>query len=299
MSKYVCIDIGGTSIKYGLANELGEILDRQEMDTEALEKGGPGILEKSKNISRKYIEENDDIKGICVSTAGMVDPEEGKIVYAIESIIPGYTGLEFKKEIEKEFNIPCEVENDVNCAGLGEAWLGSGKGSKTSVCMTIGTGIGGAVIIDGKIHNGCCNSAGEIGHTIIEGNSFQDLASTSSLVKKVARLKNMDYKDLNGKIIFEEAKAGDEICVLSLKEMIRVLALGISNVAYLVNPDTVILGGGIMAQEEYIRPILDEELKKILVERVYENTRIEFAYMKNSAGMIGALRNFLNKHVEE
>ena len=118
MSKYVCIDIGGTSIKYGLANELGEILDRQEMDTEALEKGGPGILEKSKNISRKYIEENDDIKGICVSTAGMVDPEEGKIVYAIESIIPGYTGLEFKKEIEKEFNIPCEVENDVNCAGL-------------------------------------------------------------------------------------------------------------------------------------------------------------------------------------
>ncbi len=219
--------------------------------------------------------------------------------------------------------------------------------------MTIGTGIGGAVIIDGKIHNGCCNSAGEIGHTIIEGNSliiegnsFQDLASTSSLVKKVARLKNMDYKDLNGKIIFEEAKAGDEICILSLKEMIRVLALGISNVkvarlknmdykdlngkiifeeakagdeicilslkemirvlalgisnvAYLVNPDTVILGGGIMAQEEYIRPILDEELKKILVERVYENTRIEFAYMKNSAGMIGALRNFLNKHVEE
>lgn len=299
MSKYVCIDIGGTSIKYGLANKKGEILDRNEMDTEALEKGGPGIVKKSKMISKKYIEENDDIKGICISTAGMVDAEEGKIVYAIESIIPGYTGIEFKKEMEKEFGIPCEIENDVNCAGLGESWLGSGKGSKTAVCMTIGTGIGGAVIIDGKIHNGCCNSAGEIGYTIIEDTPFQDLASTTALVKKVARLKGMDYKDLNGKIIFEEAKNGDEICLSSLGEMIRILAIGISNIAYLLNPEVIILGGGIMAQEEFIRPRLENELKKILVDRVYQNTRIEFAYMKNSAGMIGALRNFLNRHVEE
>ncbi|WP_300276179.1 ROK family protein [Peptacetobacter sp.] len=299
MKKYVCIDIGGTSIKYGLVTRDGEIIDRNEMDTEALEKGGPGIVEKSKKITREYLEENDDIKGICISTAGMVDADEGKIVHAIEHIIPGYTGIEFKKEMEKEFNIPCEIENDVNCAGLGEAWLGAGKGSKTAVCMTIGTGIGGAVIIDGKIHNGCCNSAGEIGYTIIEDTPFQDLASTTSLVKKVARLKGMEFKDLNGKIIFEEAKKGDEICLSSLGEMIRILAIGISNAAYLLNPEVIILGGGIMAQEEFIRPRLDNELKKILVDRVYQNTKIEFAYMKNSAGMIGALRNFLNRHMEE
>ncbi|MGX9756038.1 ROK family protein [Clostridioides difficile] len=294
MKNYVCIDIGGTSIKYGFIREDGLIIDKSSLDTEAKEKGGPGILSKIKKIVKKYIKEN-DIAGICISTAGMVDPLEGKIVFALEELIPNYKGMELKKEIEKEFNIKCEVENDVNCAGLGEMWLGAGKEASSSICMTIGTGIGGCVIINNKLINGFSNSAGEVGYMNMNGSTFQELASTSSLVRKVAKIKNMDENDLNGKIIFDLAKNNDEDCLKELENMIKSLAIGIANICYVINPEVVILGGGIMAQEEFLKPKIDSALKEILIERVYKNTNVEFAKRQNDAGMLGALYNFLNK----
>ncbi|WP_131027055.1 ROK family protein, partial [Clostridioides difficile] len=104
MKNYVCIDVGGTSIKYGFIREDGFIIDKSSLDTEAKEKGGEGILAKIKDIVKKYIEEN-EISGICISTAGMVDPVEGKILFALEELIPNYKGMQLKKEVEKEFNI--------------------------------------------------------------------------------------------------------------------------------------------------------------------------------------------------
>lgn len=294
MKKFICIDVGGTSIKYGLSNEIGEFIHKDSIDTEALKKGGPGILEKIKTISKKYIE-NNDIEGICISTAGMVDPKEGKVVYALEHLIPGYTGMEIKSEVEKEFNIRCEVENDVNCAGLGETWLGAGQNAKSSVCLTIGTGIGGCIILNNKLVHGFSNCAGEVGYMNINGESFQDLASTGSLVRKVARIKNISKEDINGKIIFEMAKNNDKDCLNEINNMVKSLAIGIANICYMINPEVVILGGGIMAQEEFLKPRIDKELKEILVERVYENTKVEFAKRKNDAGMIGALYNFLSQ----
>lgn len=293
MEKYICIDIGGTSIKYGVALENGDIIEKSSMDTEAREKGGPGILNKVKSIVNMYID-NYEISGICISTAGMVDPKEGKIVYALEHLIPEYTGMEIKKEIEKEFNIRCEVENDVNCAGLGETWLGAGKNAKSAICMTIGTGIGGCVILNNKLVHGFSNSAGEVGYMNINGESFQDVASTTSLVKKVAKIKNIPEQDINGKIIFDMAKNNDEDCLNAIDNMVKSLAIGISNVCYVINPEVVILGGGIMAQEEFLRPRIDKALKEVLVTKVYENTKIDFAKRQNDAGMIGALYNFLN-----
>ncbi|MDY3001594.1 ROK family protein [Romboutsia timonensis] len=292
MKKFICIDVGGTSIKYGLSNEIGEFTHKGSMDTEALEKGGPGILEKIKTISKKYIA-NNDIEGICISTAGMVDPKEGKVVYALEHLIPEYTGMEIKKEVEKEFSIRCEVENDVNCAGLGETWLGAGQNAKSSICLTIGTGIGGCVILNNKLVHGFSNSAGEVGYMNINGESFQDLASTSSLVRKVAEIKNIPQHNISGKIIFDMAKNNDKDCLNEIDNMVKSLAIGIANICYVINPEVVILGGGIMAQEEFLKPRIDKALKETLVARVYENTKIEFAKRQNDAGMIGALYNFL------
>ncbi|MEF9990953.1 MAG: ROK family protein [Romboutsia sp.] len=294
MKKFACIDVGGTSIKYGIIEENGNIIEKSSMDTEALKKGGLGILEKIKFIVSNYIKKY-QVNGICISTAGMVDPIEGKILFALEYLIPGYTGVEIKHEIEKEFNIRCEVENDVNCAGLGEMWLGAGKNSTSCVCMTIGTGIGGCVIIDNKLIPGFSNSAGEIGYLNINGTSFQDVASTTSLVKRVACTKNVEINEINGKIVFELAKNNDEDCLKEIDNMIKSLAIGISNVCYVINPQVVILGGGIMAQEEFLRPKLEKELKNTLIESVYKNTRLEFAKMQNDAGMLGALYNYLQK----
>lgn len=294
MRNFVCIDVGGTSIKYGVIEENGNIITKNSMDTEALEKGGSGILEKIKYIVRNYIGAY-KIDGVCISTAGMVDPTEGKIVFALEHLIPGYTGMEIKKEVEFEFNIRCEVENDVNCAGLGETWLGSGKGSTSSVCLTIGTGIGGCIILDKKLIHGFSNSAGEVGYMNVMGANFQDIASTTSLIKKVAKRKNIDEKHINGKIIFKMAKSNDKDCLKEIDNMIKSLAVGISNICYILNPQVVILGGGIMAQEDFLKPKLQKALKDTLIDNVYKNTTLEFAKMQNDAGMLGALYNFLQK----
>lgn len=294
MKKFICIDIGGTSIKYGILRETGIIIEKGNMDTNALKEGGQGIFEKIKYIISKYLK-NYEVEAVCISTAGMVDPKDGNILFALEHLIPGYTGMEIKKEVEREFNIRCEVENDVNCAGLGEMWLGAGKGASSSVCLTIGTGIGGCIIINNELIHGFSNSAGEIGYMKINGEDFQNVASTTSLVKRVARLKNIAEENINGKMIFDMAKNKDQDCLKEIDYMIKSLAIGIANLSYIINPEVIILGGGIMAQEQFLKPKIEEALRKELIKTIYENTRIEFAKRQNDAGMIGALYNFLNK----
>ena len=129
-----CSDIGGTSIKYGLADAKGQLLETHEMPTEA-QKGGPHILNTTKEIVARYLKKH-PLAGVAISSAGMVDPDKGEIFYAGPQI-PNYAGTQFKKEIEETFQIPCEIENDVNCAGLAEVTTGHAKGSNNAVCLTI------------------------------------------------------------------------------------------------------------------------------------------------------------------
>ena len=294
MRLFAGIDIGGTNIKYGVIEEEGNIIKSSERSTEA-HKGGMSIIDKVKEIIREMNKEY-KIEGICVSTAGMVCPKEGKIVYAGPTI-PNYTGVEIKKILEKEFNIKCEVENDVNCAALGELWLGAGKGKESMSCMTIGTGIGGAIIADGKIIPGFSNSAGEIGYMLVNGEQIQNIASTTALVRSVANRKGIDENDINGKEIFKGYEEGDSICIDEIEKLADTLALGITNIVYLFNPEVVVLGGGIMAREDILRPLIDKSLKKYLIESVYNNTNIAFAELKNTAGMMGAVYNFKNREL--
>lgn len=294
MKEYICIDIGGTSIKYGMVREDGSFLITGEMPTEAMQYGGPGIMEKAKKIVETYQAEYQP-EGICVSTAGMVDCENGKITYA-SPLIPDYTGTEIKKTLEELYGIPCEVENDVNCAGLAEHFAGAARGSRISVCLTIGTGIGGAILIDGKVFHGFSGSGCEVGYMHLPGGEFQDLGASSILVKKVASYKNTDPEEINGKYVFEQAKQGDEDCIRAIREMCEVLGMGIANICYVVNPEVVVLGGGIMAQKEYLKDLLRDSLDKYLLPSVAQHTRLEFAQNQNQAGMLGAYYNFRSRH---
>lgn len=294
MKEYICIDIGGTSIKYGMVREDGSFLTTGEMPTEAMQYGGPGIMEKAKKIVETYQAEYRP-EGICVSTAGMVDCENGKITYA-SPLIPDYTGTEIKKTLEELYGIPCEVENDVNCAGLAEHFAGAARGSRISVCLTIGTGIGGAILIDGKVFHGFSGSGCEVGYMHLLGGEFQDLGASSILVKKVASYKNTDPEEINGKYVFEQAKQGDEDCIRAIREMCEVLGMGIANICYVVNPEVVVLGGGIMAQKEYLKDLLRDSLDKYLLPSVAQHTRLEFAQNQNQAGMLGAYYNFRSRH---
>lgn len=292
MNKYVSIDIGGTAIKYGIIDETGTILERHEMDTEA-DKGGPSILEKAVKIVDKY-REKVDLSGICISTAGMVDVEKGEIFYAAP-LIPDYKGTQFKKTMEEKFGIPCEVENDVNCAGLAETMAGAAKGSRVTLCLTVGTGIGGCIVIDGQVFHGASNSACEVGYMHMEDSDFQTLGASSILCRKVAQRKDEPQKNWNGKRIFEEAKCGDVICNEAIDEMADILGKGIANICYVMNPEVVVLGGGIMAQEEFLKPKIQKAVEKYLVSSILEHTTLKMAQNRNDAGMLGAFYHFQNR----
>jgi len=288
MKKFVSIDIGGTAIKYGLIDEKGNILIKSKMDTEGY-KGGKVILEKVINIVKEF-QKTEEISGVAISTAGMVDIEKGEIFYS--STIPDYIGINFKKAIKKELNLPCEVENDVNCAGLAEHISGASKNSKVALMLTIGTGIGGSIIIDGKIFQGFSNSAGEVAYMKINGENFQDIASTRALIRKVAEQKNDTVENWNGKKIFEEAEKGDEICISAIDEIVDILGNGIANICCVINPQVVVLGGGIMERGDFLESKIRVALKKYLVSSIEKYTVIKFAKHKNDAGILGAFYNF-------
>ena len=129
----------------------------------------------------------------------------------------------------------------------------------------------------------------------INGEDLQYLAATSKLVQKVALRKNINKSDINGKIIFDLAKNGDIDCIEEIDKLVDNLTLGISYIVYVINPEVVVLGGGIMAQKEYLEEKIKISLKEKLIERVYNNVRIEFAENQNNAGMLGALYNFKNR----
>ena len=287
MSKYICLDIGGTYIKYGVLTQEGKFLSKGKNPTI---KENQHTLDNIKNIIRSC-KKDYDVKGICISSAGIVDSKKGKIISA--TLIPNYSGLNLKEELEKEFNINCEVENDVNCVGIAESFIGEAKNTSSSVCITVGTGIGGCIIVDNKILNGFTNSAGELGYMHIKDSRFSKIATTSSLVNRVSKLKN---RKISGEEIFELAKCGDDICIEEIDNMLENLAIGIANIIYIINPEVVILGGGIMEQEEYIKERLYKHLKEKVVTEILENTSIKFAKNQNDSGMIGALKNYIQKH---
>lgn len=294
MKQYICIDIGGTSIKYGIIQEDAVFVAAGEMPTEAMQHGGPGIMKKAVKIIEDYLKDRSPA-GICISTAGMVDCEAGRITHSAP-LIPEYTGTEIKKTLEERFHLPCEVENDVNCAGLAECLAGAAKGCASAVCLTIGTGIGGAILFHDRVYHGFSGSACEVGYMNIPGGMFQDLGSAGALLSRVAGEKGLAAADIDGKWVFEQAEAGDGCCIRAIDEMADVLGTGIANICYVLNPEIVVLGGGIMSRKEYLLPRIQAGLKKHLLPAVREKTRIAFAQNGNQAGMLGAFFHFMARH---
>lgn len=290
MKKYICLDIGGTMIKYGVIDESECFVTVGERPTEAW-KGGKSIEEKVLAIAGR-LREKYGAEGVCISTAGMVDPDNGEIFYASD-LIPGYMGINLKKSVEKNMKIPCEVENDVNCAGLAEAVSGAGKDRNLIVCLTVGTGIGGAFIQNGKIYRGGSGSAGEAGYMWTARGIFQDQGSARTLSEKVSEEKKDGEWD--GKKIFDAAENGDRICIDAIDGMCDVLGSGIANICYILNPEMVVLGGGITARRDMLEARINRAVRRYLLPVIADNTEICFAQHGNNAGMLGAYYNFRNR----
>lgn len=290
----ITFDIGGTSIKYGiftLRKGQSVFVMQNEISSDARVLKGPGILQRVETLIAKAMQQQ-DIEGIAISTAGMVDAEKGCIQYANDNI-PEYTGLAFKQLLEARFHMPCWVENDVNAAALGETVFGAGRGFAHALMLTIGTGIGGAVVIDHTIYHGYSGSAGEIGYMWVKDRHFQDIASTTALIQHVEA--KTQEADLNGKIICARAKRGDAVCMQAIKELCSHIAIGVSSCACLLNPQIIILGGGIMTQKELFAPLMEAYLKQYMNEEIYAHTQLAFAQLGNRAGMAGACAYWMIK----
>ena len=290
--RILALDIGGTDIKYGIINESFDILEAHKTPTNA-HLGGAHIIDTIIDISKNYT----NIDKIAISTAGQVDSHSGVIVYATETI-PNYTGTRLKEAVEKETGILTVVENDVNSAAYGEAHFGAGKGYDSFICLTYGTGIGGAIFLNGDVFKGSGFSAGEMGHIITHaggkactcgGNGcYEQYASTSALLRAVNEI---SPTPLNSFEIFSKMNS-DEKIKSAVDSWIDEIIIGLISIIYTFNPPLIILGGGIM-NEEYIINSINERLPSRLMES-FRNVKIKRATLGNNASMLGASYKAVN-----
>lgn len=282
--KVIVFDIGGTSIKYGICND-GILTQSHETPTKAA-LGGRHIMDMVKSIL--FTEAG--FHAIGISTAGQVDSENGSIIYA-NSNIPDYTGTQIKKEFEELFHVPVIVENDVNAAAIGEAAYGAGRNQESFLCLTYGTGVGGAIIQNGKVYHGSTFSAGEFGGIVTHGTvrqkgndvfdgCYERYASTTALVNAAEKL---DPLLTNGRLIFENLHKKEVKDVID--SWIDEIILGLTSIIHIFNPSCIVLGGGIMAQSYIIEEINHRLPSQIMSS--FSNVKIVQAVLGNSAGMLG------------
>ena len=287
MCKYLSFDIGGTAIKYAVIDKNDNIVESGSRDTQA-HLGGERVVANVKALIEKYKKEY-SLNAVAISTAGMVDCKKGEVFFAGETM-PDYSNTEWKSIVEKEYGLYCEVENDVNCAALAEFVSGSGKDSKKMLCLTIGTGIGGSFVSEGKVYHGANYSSCEVGYMRIDESdkNFQEICSTLTLCKTVAGKKKESVNKWNGHKIFEYYRLGDRDCIEAVEELCKNLSIGIANICYVLDPDTVVLGGGIMEQKDILKGLILKFLSKYLKPVMYDKLNVKFAAHGNKAGLLGA-----------
>ena len=289
--KIAVLDIGGTAIKSGIwdGNEIGMF---REWETRASE-GGKALMERAKAILHGC----GSFDAIGISTAGQVDTSAGKIHYANDNI-PGYTGMPVREILEQEFHVPVAVENDVNAAALGEMYNGAAKGLSDFLCLTYGTGVGGAIVMDGKVRQGSNYGGGSFGGIVVHpedcragelwSGCYEKYASATALVRRMEKIApELD----SGRKIFEsiERKEVRE----AVDGWIDEIVYGLVTLIHIFNPAHILLGGGILAQSYVIEAVRRKVMP--LIGPDMRHVHIIRALLGNLAGMTGAamLASFL------
>lgn len=304
------IDVGGTNVKIALVDEKGKIKYSNSVPTRA-EMGYEYTVNNIKQAIYDLLKETKlepkNIEGIGFGFPGQVDYKLG--IVRLAPNIPGWVDVPIAKLIEDEFHIPTRVDNDVRCAALGELNFGAGKGCENLICITVGTGIGSGLIVNGKLVRGASNAAGEIGHIKLQMNDgpicgcgdtgcLEAFASGPSIVAmaedyirggKSTKFREMaNSNPITPYIVCEAAKAGDPVAKRIFTIMGEYIGIGMASVVNLLNPEKIIVGGGVADAGEILMTPLKETLKKRAMKIAGEAVEVVPAQLGNTAGVIGA-----------
>lgn len=307
------VDLGGTNIVSAIVNYQGEIVNSLKVPTLA-ERGKEATIKKIIEAIHKNIVQSsvapDNIIGIGIGAPGPLDIKRGIINFAPN--LPGWRDVPLRKILEDEFNIKVVLENDANAAAWGERCFGAGQGVNNLVCFTLGTGIGGGIIIDGKIYHGNNYGAAELGHMTVNkdgprcncGNygCLEAYSSATGIKNRIknrikegikSKFLNFDnddelFESLRLKLIFETARKGDKLTKSVVEEAISYLGIAIANIANILNPEMVVLVGGITNEGDKLLIPLKREVRKRAFYSNYKFLKIVIGKLDGNAGVLGA-----------
>lgn len=307
---YLGVDLGGTGIKVGVVTAAGEILAKGSTPTlreRPYQEIIADIATLCKNVVAQAKLSMDNVATIGVGVPGICDPHTGVIPFCTNL---GWHEVPFVAEMQKHIAKPVIVDNDATVAGLAESIAGVSAGTSSSVFLTLGTGVGGAIIINGKPYSGAHGVGSELGHMIIRmdgdpcncGNAgcFERYASATAIIrmakealkrhpqsKMLARVRG-DLSRINAKTVFDCAKDGDPAALEAFNQYVKGLATGIVSIIHALDPEIIALGGGVSLAGDFLLDAVRKEIPKMVMYKTMPFARIELAKLGSDAGIIGA-----------
>ncbi|OHD15105.1 MAG: hypothetical protein A2086_15250 [Spirochaetes bacterium GWD1_27_9] len=301
---YVGIDVGGTSAKIGLVKSDGSIVEKTQIQTLKTPDWKEIIEEYAKPVE-KWLKNGINIKGIGMGTPGFVNKKTG-ILYNCENI-PGLINAPFVSFLKDKFNLPVIADNDATCAAIGEHIFGAGKDFSDFLMVTVGTGVGGGLILNNKVYRGADGFAGELGHIIVvaEGREcscgnkgcIEAYASATSIIKRIKdgikkgyikTYNDVETKEINAKLIFDRAQNGDPYSVDAVDSAARYLGRMLGGLVNLLNLQAIIIGGGVAASGDYFIKKIEFYCHQVAWYMFTKDLKIIPAKLLNDAGILGA-----------
>jgi len=289
--RVLAFDVGGTWVKYGIVDAGGRLLFSDQLPTGS-EPDARALLRRLLALAEPLVARHAPA-GIAFSTLGIIDPAEGRLVGAVEAIA-GYLGQSPKESFERAFGLPVVVENDGNCVALAEGWTGAAAGIRHYLALTLGTGIGGGIVIDGRLYRGANGAAGEWGYMRVDGLVWEDHASPRGLAAAAQRVRPGCGYDAEA--VFAARDRGDAEMAALVASWFALLATGLANLLFAFNPSRVVVGGGITARGPAFLHELRAEMRMRLRPEFYRMCDIALASAGNQAGLLGAARLWLTQH---
>ena len=303
------VDVGGTNVKVALVDKSGSIAYSDTVPTRAemgYEYTISNIIKAIQNLMKESKVTKDQIEGIGFGFPGQIDCDNG--IVRLAPNIPGWVDIPIADIVSQEFSIPVKVDNDVRCAALAELNYGAGRGAKNLVCITVGTGIGSGLIVNGKLVRGASNAAGEIGHIKLQMENgpicgcgdrgcLEAFASGPAIVAmaeeyirggKSTKYRELANPDITPYIVAEAAKQGDVVAKKIFETIGNYIGVGLASVVNLLNPEKIVIGGGVADAGELLFTPIKETLKKRTMPIQGACVEVVHAELGNTAGVIGA-----------